>query len=143
MTPENIVALARQTLGTPYQHQARTNGLALDCAGVPVYVGQQLGFVFDDFTQYGRLPVPVEMRAALDATLNRVQKADMQLGDVVWIRFDDEPQHLAVLGDYVYGGFTLIHAHNGAGLNRVVEHRLDDEWTARIVAVWRFRGVTA
>ena len=143
MTPNEIVALARQTLGTPYQHQQRTNGLALDCAGVPVYVGKQLGFVFDDFTRYGRLPVPVEMRAALDATLDRVQKIDMQLGDVVWIRFDAEPQHLAILGDYCYGGMSLIHASNGAGLNKVVEHRLDDDWLARIVAVWRFRGVTA
>ncbi len=143
MTPAQIVAVARQTLGTPYQHQQRTNGLALDCAGVPVYVGKQLGFVFDDFTRYGRLPVPAEMRSALDATLDRVPKADMQLGDVVWIRFESEPQHLAILGDYPHGGFSLIHATNGAGLNKVVEHRLDADWLARIVGVWRFRGVTA
>ncbi|MBI3150090.1 MAG: peptidase P60 [Betaproteobacteria bacterium] len=136
-----IVAIARETIGTPYGHQGRVNGLALDCAGVPVHVARRLGMSFDDITNYGRLPVPVEMRRALDANLVRVAKADMQIGDVAWIRFQAEPQHFAVVGDYPHGGFSLIHAYNGAGLRKVVEHRLDAAWLARIVAVWRFPGV--
>jgi hypothetical protein len=36
MSPLEIVAIARETIGTPYAHQGRVAGLALDCAGVPV-----------------------------------------------------------------------------------------------------------
>jgi len=141
MKAQLLVDTARELLGTPWQHQGRVGGLALDCAGVPVYVGKKLGVSLEDFTNYGRLPVPIEMKAALDKNLIRVGKNEMQLGDVAWIRFDRAPQHLALIGNYLYGGFTLIHAYNGAGLNRVVEHRLDDMWLARIVGVWRYPGV--
>jgi hypothetical protein len=141
MTPREIVAIARETLNSRYGHQGRVNGLALDCAGVPVHVARRLGMSFSDVTNYGRLPVPAEMRKILDANLVRVAREAMQVGDVVWIKFRDEPQHLAIVGDYRYGGFTLIHAYNSAGLSKVVEHRLDESWSARIVSVWRFPGV--
>ena len=143
MKARDIVALARETLGTPYRHQGRGGGLALDCAGVPVHVATRLGIPLTDYTRYGRLPIPGEMRAALDSHLQRVTREQMQPGDVAWIRFRAEPQHLAVVGDYHLGGLSLIHAYNGAGLSRVVEHRLDAAWLARIVAVWRYPGVEA
>lgn len=141
MKRTDIVAAARETLGTPYMHQGRVNGLALDCAGVPVYVAQKFGVPLVDYTRYGRLPVPIEMRAALDAHLTRIKRGDIGLGDVVWIKFETEPQHLGIIGDYRYGGLSVIHAYNGAGLNRVVEHRLDEIWARRIVAAWRYREI--
>lgn len=143
MNASAIVAAARETLGTPYQHQGRVNGLALDCAGVPVHVAKRLGIAVEDATRYGRLPVPAEMRARLDEHLDRVPTAAMRVGDIAWIRFDLEPQHLAIIGDHPGGGLTLIHAYNCAGLNRVVEHGIDETWRRRIVAAWRFRGVEA
>lgn len=140
MSPAEIVAIAREILGVRYQHQGR--GIAVDCAGVPVHVGKRIGLPIEDvLANYGRLPQPNEMRAELDRHLVRVPSESMQVGDVVWMRFQGEPQHLGILGDYPRGGFSLIHAYNGAGLKRVVEHRLDDVWRARIVAVWRFPGV--
>lgn len=142
-TPMEVVAIARETLGTRYKHQQRVNGLALDCAGVPVFVGVRLGMKFDDVTNYGRLPMPAEMKKALDANLTRVNKEDMQPGDVAWIKFHTEPQHFAIVGDYRFGGLSLIHAYNGSGLNKVVEHRMDQQWLDRIVGVWRFPGVEA
>jgi cell wall-associated NlpC family hydrolase len=141
MKAQEIIALARETLGTPYRHQGRIGTLSVDCAGVPVHVATRLGLPLSDYARYGRLPNPAEMRAALDRNLVRVSKADMQLGDVAWIRFNAEPQHLAIIGDCSYGGFSLIHAYNGAGLNKVVEHRLDSTWLARIAAMWRYPGV--
>lgn len=145
MKGAQIVAIARELLGTAYGHQGRLAGVAVDCAGVPVHVWNRLGLPLDAShpARYGRLPVPTEMREQLDRHLVRVPRADMQIGDVVWIRFQVEPQHLAIVGDYVHGGFSLIHAHNGSGLRKVVEHRLDETWAKRIVAVWRFPGVEA
>lgn len=143
ITKEQIVAIARETLGTPYQHQQRLNGIAMDCAGVPAYVANKIGLSFDDPANYGRLPIPALMREEVDKRLVRVARRDMQPGDLVWIRFEVDAQHFAIVGDYVHGGLSLIHGYNGAGLNRVVEHRLDAEWMGRIVGVWRFPGVDA
>lgn len=139
-TKEQIVALARQTIGTPYQHQGRMNGLAFDCAGVPFFVGQQLGLAMGDVAGYSNLPNAAQMRAQLDSCLMRAPKSCMQAGDVAWIRFEREAQHLAILGDYPHGGFSLIHGSN-AGRARVIEHRMDEIWRSRIVAVWRYPGV--
>jgi hypothetical protein len=115
----------------------------MDCAGLPIFIGQRLGMSIDSLANYGRLPQPAEMRAELDKHLVRVAKSAMQAGDVAWIKFELEPQHFGILGDYVYGGLSLIHVYNGAGVNRCVEHRLDAQWLARIVGVWRFPGVEA
>ena len=110
-----IVAAARARLGVPYQHQGR--GVAFECAGLPVDIAKEMGIEVRDVMGYGRLPVPAEMRSALDASLDRVPggRDAMQVGDVAWIRFEREPQHLAIVGDYPHGGFSLIHAYNGAG----------------------------
>jgi hypothetical protein len=143
MTPLDIVAIARETIGTPWQHQGRIAGLAMDCAGVPVHVAKRLGVSFEDITNYGRLPMPDEMKRALDKNLVRVAKAEMQPGDVAWLKFEVEPQHFGIIGNYLYGGLSLIHAYNGVGLDRVGEHRIDDAWHQRIVGVWRFPQVVS
>ena len=141
MNKTEIVAIAREAIGVRWQHQARIGGVAMDCAGLPIFIGQRIGLQMDALATYGRLPVPAEMRAELDRHLLRVAKKDMQEGDVAWIKFEQEPQHFGIVGNYVHGGFSLIHAYNGAGLNKVVEHRLDAGWMGRIVGVWRFPGV--
>jgi hypothetical protein len=51
------------------------------------------------------------------------------------MRFAGDPQHLAICA-----GDTIIHAYESAG--QCCEHRLsDDLWAARIVRVYRFRGI--
>ena len=134
MSPLEIIAIARETIGTPYQHQQRINGVAMDCAGVPVYVARRIGLPVDDVLGYGRQPMPDEMRRVLADHLVRVPTERLQIGDVVWMRFRGEPQHLGIVGDYIYGGFSLIHAYNGAGIGEVIEHRMDHAWRSRIVA---------
>jgi hypothetical protein len=139
----DIVAAARETLGTPYRLRGRVNGLAIDCAGVPVHVAKKLGIPLEDFVDYGRLPFPIEMRNQLDRQFVRVAKSEMQIADVAWIRMREngETQHLGIVADYCHGGFSLIHAYNKSGLDKVVEHRIDEQWMARIVGVWRYPGV--
>jgi cell wall-associated NlpC family hydrolase len=141
-TTAEIVGYARELIGTPYQHQQRLPGLAMDCAAVPVHVGKKLGLSFDDITNYGRQPRPDEMKKALEGNLQRVSLDLMQPGDVVWMRIHTEPQHFGILGDYLYGGLSLIHAYNGMmAVQRVGEHRLDAQWRAKIIGAWRFPGV--
>lgn len=143
MRPEVIVAAAREIVGTPYVHQGRIGGVALDCAGVPVHVARTLGIPVEDYASYGRTPNPAELRGLLEKNLLRVRQDEMQIGDVAWLKFRETPQHLAIVADFRVGGFSLIHAYNWSGLSKVVEHPMDKVWKARIVAVWRYPGVEA
>lgn len=131
MTP--AINAARATLGTPFAHQGRIPGRALDCAGVIVVAANVLGFVPEEPNAYSRSPHDAMLESWIERQpfIARVDKASMRAGDVLLMRFGSEPQHLALYADP-----TIIHAYQAIG--RVVEHRLDDKWRRRIVRVYRF-----
>lgn len=143
MRPADIVAAARAEIGTPFRHQGRTPGWALDCAGLVVTVAAALGADYIDQQGYSRHPSDGLLEAAMDGQpcLERVALADMQAGDVLLMRFAGDPQHLAIFAGFNEQGQseTIIHAEIKA--RKVCEHRLSDEWRGRIVRVYRFRGV--
>lgn len=136
MHAADIIAAARACLGTPFQHQGRIPGVALDCAGLLIAVAQAIGADYHDVTGYGPHPCGGMLEQALDdqPCLEPVRVAQRRAGDLLLMRFDTEPQHLAVLT-----GETIIHAYSNVG--KVCEHRLSAVWAARIVRVYRFRGV--
>lgn len=136
VTRAQIVAVARRHLGTPWQHQARCPGVALDCIGLLVVVAQALALPHVDYTRYGVRPNPDELLERLGANLDRIEAVDAREGDVVlfWIESADRPQHVGIR---TATGF--IHTH--AGIGRVVEHGWGGEWTQRVHSWWRFREV--
>ena len=80
------------------------------------------------------------LRAVCDENMTSIAVSEMQPGDVLLFRFDQYPQHLAIVGDYPAGGLSIIHAF--AQSRKVVEVRLDERWISRIVAAYRLTGVT-
>lgn len=136
MTSDDILAAARAAIGTPFQHQGRAAGKALDCAGLIVHVARDIGAEYVDTAGYSRLPSHGLLQAALERQpcLMPVSIADRQPGDVLLMRFKNEPQHLAICA-----GETIIHSYSTVG--QVCEHRLSDVWVSRIVSVYRFRGL--
>lgn len=80
------------------------------------------------------------MQAHCEANLERTDGA-LDVGDVLLLRDMrlPAPTHLAIVGDYFAGGFSLIHAH--APSRRVIETRLDDAWRHQVVAAYRLPGV--
>jgi cell wall-associated NlpC family hydrolase len=136
MSADDILTAARACLGTPFRHQGRHPGKALDCAGLVVAVAAAIGAEHVDFLGYGRHPANGLLQAALDAQpcLLTVMLADRQPGDILLMRFLGEPQHLAI-----DAGDNVIHSYQAVG--QVCEHRLDAAWQSRIVAVYRFRGL--
>lgn len=128
--------MARSCIGTPFRHQGRIPGVALDCAGLLIVVAETVGAAHQDVTGYGPNPSGGMLEAALDAQpgLERVLIAQRRAGDLLLMRFAVEPQHLAV-----FTGDTIIHAY--ANVRMVCEHRLSAVWAARIVRAYRFRGV--
>lgn len=128
----DAVAAARECVGTPFVHQGRINGRALDCAGVVVHVAARLGADYLDVAGYSRQPHGGTLESVLDSQpcLQRVAINDIEPGDVLVMRFGRVPQHLGI-----WTGDTLIHAYETVGA--CVEHRMDDKWRARIVRAYR------
>ncbi len=132
-TRADIVACARGYLGTRWHHQGR-NRAGLDCVGLVIRVAHDLGLTGYDIDGYGRVPDGRVLRAELDQQMTRIAIEDAREADILLMRFDQHPQHLAMLTDQ-----GIIHAH--AMVRRVVEHGLDALWRARIVAAYGWKGV--
>ncbi len=134
MTADDIITAARSCLDTPFLHQGRIPGLALDCAGLVVAVAQYLGVEHVDLGGYSRNPSNGILEQALDLQPCLERVAAKQTGDVLLMRIGTEPQHLAILD-----GENIIHAYSSVG--NVCEHRLTEQWVRRIVRVYRFKGM--
>lgn len=131
----DVVAAARAWLGTPFRHQGRLRGRGCDCAGLLIGVAHDLGLSDFDFTAYGHLPHADTLRRLCDAHMRPIPIADARPGDVLLMRWVDEPQHLAIVTD-----IGVIHAY--ASARKVTEHGMDDAWRRRIVAAYALPGVS-
>lgn len=133
MTP--LVTAARKYLGVPFRHRGRT-ARHLDCVGLIVRAYADLGRdIRHDKTHYGREPHADGLRDQLQLEFGP-PAPDMRVGDVALIAYNTiVPHHVGIIGDYKYGGFSLIHADGMAG--KVVEHRLDDGWRKLIIETYR------
>lgn len=118
-----VVACARTWLGTPYHHQARAKGVGVDCAGLVIGVARELDCVAPgfDIEGYARQPDGWSFLAWSDQHMRRIARAQMAPGSCVVVRFGRHPQHIGIVGDYLHGGLSIIHAMVGRG---VVETRL-------------------
>jgi len=136
MTREQIIAAARELLGTPWVHQGRTPGVGIDCAGVVLHILKLNGMTYE-VNGYPYEPNG-ELLKHTDACLTRIPTISFQPADVLVFRIMREPQHIALVTDK-----GILHSYNrgGGGLSRVVETGLNDIWRAHIVAAYKFPWV--
>ena len=132
-----IIDAAREAVGTPFRHQGRTVGKALDCAGLVIHAAHAAGFDPLDESGYPRRPNGGRLGAMLEAQPFLERVSEPQSNDVLLIHFEREaePAHLAICA-----GQTIIHAW--AVARKVCEHDFTDEWKRRVVCVYRFKGLT-
>lgn len=138
VSADQVVATARGMRGTRWMHQGRRPGEALDCAGLVICTARALGLVPDgwDIADYPRQPDG--SLANLCAT--HMEPIDaLELGAVLVLAIERDPQHLGIVGDYAHGGWSLIHASSAAG--RVVETRLMFARGATLRGIYRLPGV--
>jgi cell wall-associated NlpC family hydrolase len=128
-----IVQCARGYLGTPFAHQGRTKGVAIDCAGLLVCVAHELGLSQADVDGYGRQPDLQVFRSTLREHLGEKAFVDVQLGDILTFATPRE-QHLGIVAGL--DPLSIVHAWEGAG--RVVEHVLDQAWRRRVRGCFSF-----
>ncbi|AXA66756.1 NlpC/P60 family protein [Pseudomonas oryzihabitans] len=132
-----IVDIAKETLGTPFHHQGRALGVGMDCAGVLVHVLFRLGLPFNDEMGYPRSPYDGQLEKILEAqpAMRRIPVAEAGEGDVLLMRLKTAPQHIAIHAGFISGQPYVIHGSEQHG--KVVHHRLDSLWNARVVRAYR------
>lgn len=134
VTRTQIVEKAREYLGTPFRHQGRAKGRGVDCAGLLICVARDLG-VRDpawDVSHYGHLPNGGQLQDHMARNMQAIALSDSDAGDVLLMSFGNEPQHIAIKTSKDY----IIHSY--AQVRKVVEHRVDQQWSSRIVGAFRF-----
>jgi cell wall-associated NlpC family hydrolase len=133
-----MIAIERARLAVaravPHTHQGRSM-LGMDCVGLIVWA-----FDLEDApADYGRHPHAGTLERHLAERFGPAVggASEAQPGDVVSMRFvaHGRPRHVGIVAEHPQGGLSLIHSNSQAG--RAVEHRLDAEWLARIVAAYR------
>lgn len=129
---EQIIAIARECLGTPFKHQGRVVGRGIDCAGVLAHILRSLDLPHVDERGYPRQPYDGLIVSILRSQpcLQEIPKSDAESGDILLMRFAREPQHVAI-----HAGETIVHAYSQIG--RCVEHGFTDEWRRRVTHAFR------
>ncbi len=141
MTPHWAAVAARGWIGTPYLHQASTQGAGSDCLGLLRGVWR---------ARYGAEPMPVPAYSAdwsesagredlLSAAQTWLQARDLTSeasGDVLLFRMRTGAvaKHLGIVGR-IGAQASFIHAYSGHG---VLETALSDPWRRKIVARFCF-----
>lgn len=131
---DDVISHARSLIDTPFRHQGRMPGVALDCAGLGIVVAQKMGLLLEDFAGYPSTPFDGMLKKMLDCQphLKPIDRHSAEPGDVLLMRIATDPQHIALMS---YEGY-MIHAYRQAG--KVVEQRIDEMWKNKIVAAYRF-----
>ncbi len=135
----DAIEAVRALIGTRFRHQGRNPATGLDCVGLGLQYAKFLGLPLHDRKGYGRDP-DGRLREYICHVMGKPifegagSGAQVQEGDAVMIEFTPGvPRHVGMITER--NGYTcLVHADEPFG---VVEHRMSDDWRARICAVWR------
>jgi NlpC/P60 family putative phage cell wall peptidase len=136
--PEQVIAAARDWLGTPYHDQASVKGVGCDCLGLVRGVWREL---------YGPEPMPVPpysrdwgetgarepLAEAAHKVMPEVPVTDLPLGALTLFRMRTGAvaKHCGI----VSAPDRFIHAYERTG---VIEERLDSAWRRRLAFAFLF-----
>ncbi|MBU2582772.1 MAG: C40 family peptidase [Alphaproteobacteria bacterium] len=136
-----VVAIAREWIGTPYHHQASLRGTGTDCLGLVRGVWRELyGTEPERMSAYTR-----DWSAAGDETLleaarrhfHEVARNELAPGDVLVFRYRERlpAKHCGILTE----PDRFVHAIEGAPVSEV---SLTNWWRRRVAGAFRYPGVT-
>ena len=129
---------AMQYLNVPFRHRGRTKN-GLDCVGLVILAGKDIGFVAQDLRVYGREPWDDGLENYLKLNLGDPVDREPLPNDVLLLRLhrDVPPSHVAICAPYPYPG-TIGMVHTYGEIGRVVYHRMDDRRRNQIAGVYQW-----
>ena len=134
---DQIVATAREYIGTPWTHKGRIKGIGVDCVGLLVGVFSELGLEVVDNLEYSSGD-EIELLKKTLKNHGVKRKGKAKKGDVVVFRNTTSVGSQAMLNHVgiITGDETFIHAWSTPSAMRVVETPLDSFWSGFIVATY-------
>lgn len=146
-SPAAIVAEARSWIGTPYHHQASVKGVGCDCLGLVrgvwrAFYGPEPELLPAYTSDWGEVAGDEPMLAAARRHLVETEPTAALRGDVLVFRIRPGrvAKHAAILaGDLTVNDWRMVHAQEGVPVSEVW---MSDWWWDRIVAAFRFPGVS-
>lgn len=139
---DKIVAEAETWINTPFRHQGRLKGQAVDCAGFISEVARNAGVSDVEIpANYRPREDGVIMLQLLKDHMRIVAIEKVKAGDVLAmcdesLRDPDIPRHLVIVKDVTPEAIFIIHASKTG----VKAHRLNTAWKKRIHSCWRIRA---
>lgn len=139
---EEIVEEARSWLDTPFRHQGRKKGVAIDCAGIVEAIAYKFNLTngYEIYTpeevrlKYSRVPDGA-LEQLINTFMDRVEPEERQPGDVALISWSRLPQHVAVFSSKT----TIIHAYMPA--RKVVEVSFSPPMQKVTVGYFKYKGL--
>lgn len=131
---QKTLSHARSLIGVKWRHRGRT-AWAIDCVGLVTLSLKAAGVEINDTTHYGREPWKDSLQNRLHKRFGPpINEQHWQAGDVAVFNAPNRgASHIGFLGDYKYGGFSLIHSH---AQHNTIEHALDARWRKLLIEVY-------
>lgn len=142
--PECFIAAARAYLGVQWVHQGRSRN-GVDCVGLLVCAAKDAGIIVEDVRNYSTRPDGERFAALLHQYCVKIEPAQMADGDLLAVKYKDQPQHLMIVTRTTQWGPFVIHAFGTPATGgSVIEHLLDNRWfashKAQLYAVFRVKA---
>ncbi len=143
ITPERqaVMDVARTWVGVPWRHQGRTRENGIDCVGLPLLIGMELGYMEEGSVpaNYPRRPDST-MVPLFHKYLVRIKPNEEQIGDIVVFADGSHPCHCGILTTRP-GIVTVVHAH--AHDRRVIEEDINHTigYIGKPVHAFKFKGL--
>lgn len=147
-TRAQIIAKAREYVGTPFVHLGRQKGVGIDCVGLVLCVAEDLGLVDSngvlllktDYATYSPQPSGqgLVQRELVRRTKRKLANQFLP-GDIVSLRVPIEPCHVGIITEYK-GVPYIVHAYSG-GERKCIEHIFNAQWQRRVSTVFEFPGL--
>ena len=138
-----ILKVVKSWLNTKFHYGGRIkinnqNSGGIDCIGLIMKVGEEINskynnknIIYLDKTNYSKYPNNFEMKEFLDKYFIKIDKKQVKTGDVVYMNFDNNLEHIAIISDV-----GIIHCYVEA--KKVVENTLNDYWFDKIKGYYRY-----
>lgn len=133
---EGFVNAARSYVGTPFHWHGRVPGVGLDCSGVIVCAGRQVGLEFPSPRKYTKADQCQVIYECLSAHCRKIDlsKTKLASGDILVFEIEGGPGHIMVVD-----GETVIHATDEPCFKAVVQQALTSEMLDRVSACYRLK----
>jgi hypothetical protein len=140
---DDIVREARSYIGTPFKHQGREKGVAIDCLGVVLGVAVALDLVdltereMQVLSQYRLVPNVPEMLRLLKIKV--IEEGECEVGAIAHVSWDrnSPAYHTGIVTDYGTKGIALVHSR-GYPSAQVVEELIPRKMVP--VGFYKYKG---